>query len=182
MGDAKTGPTTGRGAVRVILAVSVALALAGCSSDAGTGSSPSSGPSSPGAVTKIVYASTVPAGAADEEQYLYSVEVPPGAALAPHTHPGTQLAEIQGGTLTYTVISGTVTVIRQAGMPGEQRVRVTGQTIELHAGDALIEPPGMVHSSENGGTEPVRIIVSALFPAGADMSSPVPAPPTQPIG
>jgi len=167
----------GAGGSRVRWSVAAALAvatLAACSGHTSGASSSPSSVASPGLVSKVIYASAVPAGAKGEEQYLYAVAVPPGTTLAPHTHPGTQLANIQGGTLTYTVISGTVTVIRHAGTDQEQREQITGQTVDLHTGDSVIESPGMVHSAENRGSVPVRIVLSALFPKGAEMSSPAP--------
>ncbi len=104
---------------------------------------------------------------------LSQVIVPAGDAIAPHTHPGTQLAIIVQGTLTYTVIDGEVEVTRDAGtQEAEVETHVSGDTVELETGDTVHETAGMVHEARNDGDEPVVIYLSSLFPEGAPASSP----------
>src|SRR3712207_3251588 len=53
-----------------------------------------------------------PRGAPGRTLGLSRVTVPAGTALAPHRHPGYQIAYIQRGTLTYTVRTGVVRIYR----------------------------------------------------------------------
>jgi hypothetical protein len=56
-------------------------------------------------VVRTVLAEDVdPTGAAGRTLGLSRVTVAPGAALALHRHPGTQIASIERGTLTYWVV------------------------------------------------------------------------------
>jgi quercetin dioxygenase-like cupin family protein len=105
---------------------------------------------------------------------LTSITIPAGAVIPKHHHPGTQVATILAGTLSYHVYAGTVPVYRQvAGAPVLAfRIR-PGHTGTLRAGDTLIEQPSDVHQAENHGTKAVRVIIATLFPAGAPPSIPV---------
>jgi quercetin dioxygenase-like cupin family protein len=104
---------------------------------------------------------------------LSRVVIPAGQEIAPHTHPGAQLATIAEGTLTYSVIRGEVRIIRAAGSGQAREETVTaGQSVEVRPGDALIETPDMVHNAKNNGRMAVVIYLSALFPDGAPASSP----------
>ena len=99
---------------------------------------------------------------------LTRVIIPPNGSIAPHTHPGPQLAIIVLGTITYTVIDGEATVTRAAASDDQEIVTYTsGDTLELRAGDSIFEPTGMVHRASNETKEPVVIYLSSLFPAGA---------------
>jgi quercetin dioxygenase-like cupin family protein len=108
-----------------------------------------------------------------QELVLSQVIVPPGDAIAPHTHPGTQLAVIVQGRLTYTVIDGEVEVTRDAATDEAQVESFSsGDAVELETGDAVHETAGMVHEARNDGEVPVIIYLSSLFPEGAPASSP----------
>jgi hypothetical protein len=52
-----------------------------------------------------------PRGADDKTLGLSRVTIMPGSVLASHHHPGTQIAYIAGGTLTYSVETGSVKVM-----------------------------------------------------------------------
>jgi quercetin dioxygenase-like cupin family protein len=105
---------------------------------------------------------------------LTRVTIPAGAQLAPHTHPGTEIARIERGTLTYTVDrKGSVPVYRgDAGSARKVRTIRPGQTARLRTGQWIVEQPGMVHHAANKGSSPVVILLSSLFPNGAAPSSP----------
>jgi quercetin dioxygenase-like cupin family protein len=105
---------------------------------------------------------------------LTSVTIPAGAVIPKHHHPGTQVATVLAGTLSYHVYVGSVSVYREvAGAPVLAfRIR-PGHTGTLRAGDTLIEQPNDVHQAENHGTKAVRIVLATLFPAGAPPSIPV---------
>src|SRR5690606_27333879 len=100
-------------------------------------------------VTRQVLAASNPTSAPGQELTLSRVLVPAGEVLAPHTHPGTQMAVISEGVLTYRVISEQVTVMRAAGTSSERSETVSaGNTTQLRAGDVVIETPGMQHTAQ----------------------------------
>jgi quercetin dioxygenase-like cupin family protein len=120
-----------------------------------------------------------PVGAQGRTLGLARVTIPAGAQLASHTHPGTEIAHIDEGTLTYTVERGTpVTVWRGEATDDPQLVRRIrpGQTAKLRAGQWIVEQPKMVHHAANQTSKRVVILLSTLFPNGAPQSIPVPAP------
>jgi quercetin dioxygenase-like cupin family protein len=155
-----------------------ALLLAACGADtAGTaaGGAPGTSSASPGtapgttvAVAKDVLATEAdPPGADGSTLTLLRYTIAPGAQLSPHIHPGVQLAHIESGTLTYTVVSGTATVTRSGG--GVEPV--TGPaTTALGPGDSVAENDGMVHFGANETDEPVVILATLLTQDGKDLA------------
>jgi quercetin dioxygenase-like cupin family protein len=112
-----------------------------------------------------------PPGADGSLLTLIRYTIPAGAKLAPHIHPGVQLARIESGTLTYTVEEGTATVRRKGAETDEA---VTGPTtITLDAGDTVTELDGMVHFGANDTDEPIVIIATLLTTDGEDLAVPV---------
>lgn len=110
-------------------------------------------------------------GAPDRTLGLTRVTVMPGSTLASHHHPGTQIARIANGTLTYSVESGKVRVM--AGDAEDARFVRTikaGQTGRIRTDQWLVEQPNEVHHAANRGTEPVVIYLATLFPTGAPPS------------
>src|SRR6478752_230788 len=74
---------------------------------------------------------------------LSRVEVEPGAKLALHHHLGTQVANIEAGTLTYTVRRGGV-VVRQGESdqsPRTVRKIAAGQTAPIRPGQWIVGSP-----------------------------------------
>ena len=153
----------------VCLALVVTLAACG-SNDTGTKGAPP--PSASPATTAVpvlkesLATEVDPPGAPGRTLTLMRYTIAPGAKLSPHIHPGVQLASIQSGTLTYTVISGTATVTRANGTKEE----VTGQTITLGPGDAVAENDGMVHFGENKTDAPVVILATLLTQSDKDLA------------
>jgi mannose-6-phosphate isomerase-like protein (cupin superfamily) len=86
-----------------------------------------------------------------------------------------QIARIESGVLTYTVIHGEVPVTRASGpgTPGPVEVLRDGQTTKLYPGDWVVERPGVIHYGWNQGSEPVVILASTLLTAGAPPSQAV---------
>jgi quercetin dioxygenase-like cupin family protein len=135
------------------------------------GSTPSSGSpatpaASPGSTRSVLVAAT-PQAAPDQRLELVRYIIDPGAKLPPHIHPGTQLASIVSGELTYTVVSGKIRVERAAsdGTPGPVETLAAGQTTVLRPGDAVIEAETAVHFGENLGPKPVVILAATLLEA-----------------
>jgi quercetin dioxygenase-like cupin family protein len=156
--------------VPVLLSVSLVFAACGGDDDAPA-------PSVADGVTEVVrqlLAETRPETAQGQLLELTRVIVPANESLAPHTHPGPQLAVIVSGTLTYTVIDGEATVTRAAASEDEEAATyASGETFELHPGDSISEPALMVHRAANETDEPVVLYLSSLFPVGAEPATPV---------
>jgi quercetin dioxygenase-like cupin family protein len=116
-----------------------------------------------------------PAGAKGRTLGLSRVDVQPGARLALHRHPGVQIARIDQGVLTYTVVTGAVSVWR--GNPEVKATRVrtirAGQTAPIRAGQWIVEKPGTIHRAANRGKKTIVIYISSLFRNGAPPAIPV---------
>jgi quercetin dioxygenase-like cupin family protein len=130
----------------------------------------------PAQATRVVLAQAVDlAGAHGRTLALSRVTIPAHTRLALHRHPGTQIASIQKGTLTYTVRTRAVTVHRG---PADENPRVVrritaGHTGPVHAGEWVVERPGTVHSGANEGDRPLVILLATLFKEGRPPSIPV---------
>ena len=112
-----------------------------------------------------------PPGADGRTLTLARYTIAAGAKLVPHVHPGVQLAHVESGTLTYTVVSGTA-LVQRAGTT--EHTEVPGPTtIELEAGDVVIEVDDMVHFGENRSDEPLVILATLLTEDGHKLAEPV---------
>ncbi len=125
-------------------------------------------------VVRQVLADADPDTAQGQVLELTRVIIPAGEGIAPHNHPGPQLAIIVSGTLTYTVIDGEATVTRAAGEDASKvETHKSGDTFELKPGDSIMEPTKMVHKAANDTDQPIVIYLSSLFPQGEPSASPV---------
>lgn len=116
-----------------------------------------------------------PAGAKARTLGLSRVDVPAGARLALHRHPGTQIARVQEGVLTYTVVTGSVDVMRGDPEAGATKARTiaAGETGRIRAGRWIVERPGTIHRAANRGKRKIVIYVASLFKTGAPAAIPV---------
>src|SRR5204862_5605615 len=90
--------------------------------------------------------STKVKGAKGRTLGLSRVTIPSGGTIALHHHEGTQIAYIQSGVLTYTVKSGSVTVVSgPADQPTVARKVNGGQAGKIHAGQGHVELPSPFH-------------------------------------
>ncbi|MGI9252189.1 MAG: cupin domain-containing protein, partial [Thermomicrobiales bacterium] len=89
-------------------------------------------------ITSQVFVEGTPAPVRDNELALALVTVPPGAEIAPHSHPGSQFALVAQGELTYTVDTG-MTSFRRAAAPadGPWDEITPGETVVLTTGDVV---------------------------------------------
>jgi quercetin dioxygenase-like cupin family protein len=87
------------------------------------------------------------------EGVLVQTELAPGAREPRHTHPGDILGYVQEGTLTLTV----------EGKPA----------VTLQPGGVFFVPAGKIHSGENSGTTPVKLLVSFFVEKGKPLTTPV---------
>jgi quercetin dioxygenase-like cupin family protein len=126
--------------------------------------------------TRTVLAQKVaPAGAPGRTLALSRVTIPAHTRLGLHRHPGTQIAYVQKGTLSYTVRTGVVTVYRGAADQDPQVVRRIGpgETGPVDTGEWVVEQPSDVHFGANDGDGTVRILLATLFKTGRPPSIPV---------
>jgi quercetin dioxygenase-like cupin family protein len=117
--------------------------------------------------------STKVKGAKGRTLGLSRVTIPAGGTIALHHHQGTQVAYIQAGTLTYTVRSGSVTVMSgPADNPAVVRKISGGQTGKVRSGQWIVEQPSTIHQAANNGGAKVVIYLSTLLRTGAPPSTP----------
>jgi quercetin dioxygenase-like cupin family protein len=131
----------------------------------------------PAQASRTVLAQAVdPPGGHGRTLGLARVRIPPHTRLALHRHPGVQLAYVQKGTLSYTVKRGVVKVYRgNADQDPVVARRISdGRSARVHAGEWVIERPGVVHFGANHGDRPVVILLATLFRNGMPSSIPVP--------
>src|SRR3954447_11837107 len=95
---------------RITLALWVLLAIAIAATEGHRDSSGSAGSATPvsGGVVRIVLVEASPKAAPDQSLQLVRYVIQPGTILPQHVHPGTQLATIDSGDLTYFVVSGRI--------------------------------------------------------------------------
>jgi len=113
-------------------------------------------------------------GAKDRTLGLSKVIVRPGAELPLHHHPGTQIARVAKGTLTYTVVDGEARVKKGDADTGAKLVKKVkaGETVKLKAGMWIVEQPSDHHMAANRGKDKVVLYLSTLFRKGAPPSVP----------
>lgn len=124
-------------------------------------------PAAPVVIASEVLARATPVAVTNPELALGRVTIMPGATIPVHHHPGTQTAAVVQGVLTYTVYTGSVTWFQADGAADAPTHITAGQTVEVRAGDALVETPDSIHQGSNAGSVPVVIYLSTLFPADA---------------
>ncbi len=172
-----------RTVIVALLAVLIIPTAAACGSSENDTSAPATSAPATRTMTTTAAPATVvrdvldndmtPPGAPDSTLSLVRYTIPAGAKRAPHVHPGVQMASIESGTLTYTVMSGTAQV-RRAGATTD--TSTTGPTtIELGRGDAVTEAGNMVHFGKNKTNAPVVILATLLTAHGHELAEPVPA-------
>lgn len=160
--------------LRTVLLFVAALALTAVASAVATTALRAASADPAPVVRTALAESRNPAGAKGETLGLSRVTVAPGAELALHRHPGTQIATIARGTLTYWVVRGAVEVRR--GNPetpgGAKLVRTirSGQRGQVRTGDWIVEKPGTIHHAANRGKVEIEILVATLFRNGAPPS------------
>lgn len=158
--------------LRTVLLLVAALALTAAASAYATTALRAAGDQP--VVRTALAESADPAGAKGRTLGLSRVTVEPGAQLALHRHPGTQIATIARGTLSYWVVRGSVEVRR--GDPdaadGARLVRTikAGQKGRVRTGDWIVERPGTIHRAANEGSVEIEILIASLFENGAPPS------------
>lgn len=126
-------------------------------------------------VVRTVLAEAVPDDARSLDLQLVRYVIQPDTTLATHHHPGTQLALIESGRLTYTVVTGEV-VVHQAD--GGTRTIKAGSTDVIVAGEWIVEREPVIHYGANLTKDVVVILATTLLRDGqpAAITDPTPAP------
>ncbi len=131
----------------------------------------------PAAAVRTELGTTLADTAPGQRLGLWHVTIPVGASLAAHWHPGYQLARIESGTLTYTILTGSLTIIEPDGTTTQASA---GQVVDIPAGTSVVEQPQAEHSAANLGDVPIEIVLATLFEDGAQpailVATPSPAP------
>jgi quercetin dioxygenase-like cupin family protein len=132
----------------------------------------------PTAIRNALAQSSKVQGAPNRTMVLSRVEVEPGAKLALHHHLGTQVANIEAGTLTYTVRRGAVVVKTGESDQDPKTIRTinAGQTGNIRSGQWIVEQPSDIHEAANHGSIPVVIYIATLLKTGAAPATPVTLP------
>jgi quercetin dioxygenase-like cupin family protein len=109
----------------------------------------------------------------------------PGAAIFPHSHPGTASLTVYSGTLGWTLLQGKAYVIRGAAA-GNAEISETltepNQDVVLNPGDNIYYEDDVVHTARGAGDEPTVVYgtlvlttgAPLLMPAGMNMATPTP--------
>ena len=127
----------------------------------------------PTVVREPLAESKKPRGADGRDLGLSRVTVMPEAELAAHHHPGTQVAFVERGTLTYTVLTGKVRVMTGSSEDPELVRRIeAGETGRIRAGQWIVEQPHVHHQAANRGEVPVVIFTATLFRKGQPAAIP----------
>ena len=113
-------------------------------------------------------------GAPERTLALTRITIEPGTKLALHHHPGTQIAYVDAGVLTYTVERETARIKRGPADDHPVLVRKleAGDTARMKPGRWIVEQPSDHHHAANRGRKPVVLYLSTLFPTGAPPSIP----------
>jgi quercetin dioxygenase-like cupin family protein len=158
----------------IVLAFTVAtLGASAVGHDPSPEASPGASSAPEVGIVRTLLGETTPASAPGQTLSLWHYTIPPGEALEPHTHPGFQVAQVVSGTLTYTVISGTVTVQRS---DGTTETASDGDVLTINAGDTVVENPMLAHFGANDGDVPVEIDAASLFITGSPPALPLASP------
>jgi quercetin dioxygenase-like cupin family protein len=119
----------------------------------------------PVVIASEVFASIAPAAVENPELGLARVTIMPGAAIPTHYHPGTQIAFIAQGDVTYEVFTGEITWYHADDPANPPDTISAGDTTLVRTGDTLVETPGSIHQGRNEGDVPITIYLATLFTA-----------------
>jgi quercetin dioxygenase-like cupin family protein len=91
-------------------------------------------------------------GIPGHEGVMVVTELAPGAKEPRHTHPGDIFAFVQEGTITVSMEGKSTATVKQ--------------------GEVFIVPAGTVHSGENTGKTPVKILITFVVEKGKPLTTP----------
>jgi quercetin dioxygenase-like cupin family protein len=115
-------------------------------------------------ITLTPIATGLPAAAPNQRLTLYRFTMPPGEALAVHSHPGATMLQIESGELTYRVVRGEVLFWSGEGVERlDPRPVAAGETVTFLPGDAIFYDADTAHDAVNSGDVPVAVLSVTLL-------------------
>jgi quercetin dioxygenase-like cupin family protein len=137
-------------------------------------------------VTAEVFAGAPSDRAPGQTVYLARFTFQPGAAIFPHSHPGTTILGVAEGAFGWTLLQGTAHVVRGAAAGGTETEDLTepNDDVVLRPGDAIFYEDDVVHTARGAGDTPAivfgTLVLTAgaplLMPAGMNMGTPAATP------
>jgi hypothetical protein len=117
-----------------------------------------------------------PAAASGQSLVLWRVILSDGGEIPSHSHPGTTVLTVESGSLSWTLLAGTVQVAR----PGAALEQVTepGTEILLDPGASLFYNADVLHSARGVAGVPASVLIASLFEAGQPFIALTDAPAT----
>ena len=126
-------------------------------------------------VTAEVFAAAPSAAAPGQTVYVARFVFKSGAAIFPHSHPGTTVLGVVSGTFGWTLKAGVAHVIRGAAAgasgPVEDLTKPDTDVI-LKAGDAIFYESDVVHTARGAGDTDCVVQGSLVLKAGAPLLMP----------
>ncbi|MGY2700884.1 MULTISPECIES: cupin domain-containing protein [unclassified Nocardioides] len=155
-------------------AAGLSLVAAGFGAGIAVSATAADDPAAPVSVTRQSLAEVPdPTGGHGRTLGLSKVVVMPGAQLASHHHPGSQLGYVAEGVLTYTVETKQAKLMKGSGDdPTLVKVIRPGMTVKVRPGQWLVEEQGEIHHARNGGDTPVILYLSTLLKTGEPAAIP----------
>lgn len=92
-------------------------------------------------------------GIPGREGVMVITELAPGAKEPWHTHPGDLFAFVQEGTITLSMRDKPTATVKQ--------------------GEIFVVPAGTIHSGENQGKTPVKLLITFVVEKGKPLTTPV---------
>jgi quercetin dioxygenase-like cupin family protein len=127
-------------------------------------------------VTAEIYAAAPSDRAPGQTVYLARFIFQPGAAIFPHSHPGTTVLGVQSGSLGWTLLKGTAHVVRgaAAGATGPtEEITEPGTEVILEPGDAIYYEDDVVHTARGAGDEEAVVLGTLVLTTGQPLLMPV---------
>ena len=119
-------------------------------------------------VTAELFASIPSSRAPGQTIHLVRLTFQPGAEAAAHQHPGTVVLAVAAGSLGFTLLEGSVQVVRGAAAGGSETEDVTepGTDIILEPGDAIFYEDDVVHTARGAGDEETTVLGTLVLTSG----------------
>lgn len=126
-------------------------------------------------VTAEVFAAAPSDRAPGQTVYLARFVFQPGAAIFPHSHPGTTVLGVGDGSFGWTLVQGAAHVVRgaAAGATGPvEDLTAPGADVVLAPGDAIFYEDDVVHTARGAGETPALVFGTLVLTTGAPLLMP----------
>jgi quercetin dioxygenase-like cupin family protein len=126
-------------------------------------------------VTAEVFAAAPSQRAPGQTVYLARFVFQPGAAIFPHSHPGTTVLGVASGELGWTLVKGAAHVVRGAASGAAvptQDLTKPGDDVVLKPGDAIYYEDDVVHTARGAGDQPAVVLGTLVLTTGKPLLMP----------